>query len=200
MKLLIKKKKKKQSRLIYICGVSPGTLHMLINSHHNPVKQAQLSSPFDRWGNWDPQRGSVPSLHRWDFWTWAVWLQNPCPSPLSDYGPGVWQADSEYSWPSSQPTPTPATSTHRHLSVSWVEDKGDAMSTHGRSEKESTCQSRDRFHPCVGKIPWRRTRQPTPVLPGKSHRQRSLAGYSPWSCRVGHNLETHHPPHQCIED
>jgi len=33
-----------------------------------------------------------------------------------------------------------------------------------------------------GKIPWRRKWQPTPVfLPGKSHEQRSLAGYSPWS-------------------
>ena len=32
----------------------------------------------------------------------------------------------------------------------------------------------------VGKIPWRRKWQPTPVsLPGKSHGQRSLAGYSP---------------------
>ena len=36
----------------------------------------------------------------------------------------------------------------------------------------------------VGKIPWRRAWQPTPVfLPGKSHRQRSLAGYSPWGCK-----------------
>ena len=35
--------------------------------------------------------------------------------------------------------------------------------------------------PVVGKIPWRRKWQPTPVfLPGKSHRRRSLAGYSPW--------------------
>ena len=31
------------------------------------------------------------------------------------------------------------------------------------------------FDPWVGKIPWRRKRQPTPVfLPGKSHGQRSL--------------------------
>ena len=38
-----------------------------------------------------------------------------------------------------------------------------------------------RFDPWVGKIPWRRKWQPTPVfLPGKSHGQRSLAGYSPW--------------------
>ena len=33
----------------------------------------------------------------------------------------------------------------------------------------------------VGKIPWRREWQPTPVfLPGKSHGQRSLEGYSSW--------------------
>ena len=38
--------------------------------------------------------------------------------------------------------------------------------------------------PWVGKIPWRRKRQPTPVfLPGKSHGQRSLAGYSLWGCK-----------------
>ena len=36
----------------------------------------------------------------------------------------------------------------------------------------------------VRKIPWRRKRQPTPVsLPGKSHGQRSLVGYSPWACQ-----------------
>ena len=35
------------------------------------------------------------------------------------------------------------------------------------------------FDPWVGKIPWRREWQPTPVfLPGKSHGQRSLVGYS----------------------
>ena len=35
--------------------------------------------------------------------------------------------------------------------------------------------------PWVGKIPWRRKWQPTPVfLPGESHGQRSLAGRSPW--------------------
>ena len=37
------------------------------------------------------------------------------------------------------------------------------------------------FDPWVGKIPWRRAWQPTPVfLPGESHGQRSLVGYSPW--------------------
>ena len=38
-----------------------------------------------------------------------------------------------------------------------------------------------RFDPWLGKIPWKRKRQPTPViLPGKLHGQRSLVGYSPW--------------------
>ena len=37
------------------------------------------------------------------------------------------------------------------------------------------------FNPCVGKIPWRRKWQLTPVfLPGKSHGQRNLVGYSSW--------------------
>ena len=39
---------------------------------------------------------------------------------------------------------------------------------------------RHRFDPWVRKIPWRRAQQPTPVfLPGESHGQRGLAGYSP---------------------
>ena len=39
---------------------------------------------------------------------------------------------------------------------------------------------RCRLDPRVGKIPWRRARQPTPVfLPGESHGQTSLAGYNP---------------------
>ena len=52
------------------------------------------------------------------------------------------------------------------------------------SDKESTSQCRrPRFNPGIEKIPWRRKWQPTPVfLPGKSHGQRSLVGYSPWGC------------------
>ena len=38
---------------------------------------------------------------------------------------------------------------------------------------------RQRFDPWMGKIPWSRKWQPTPVfLPGESHGQRSLVGYS----------------------
>ena len=44
--------------------------------------------------------------------------------------------------------------------------------------------------PGLGKIPWRRQWQPIPVLlPGKSHGQRSLAGYSPQSCKESNMTE-----------
>ena len=37
------------------------------------------------------------------------------------------------------------------------------------------------FDSWVGRIPWRKAWQPTPVfLPGEFHGQRSLVGYSPW--------------------
>ena len=40
------------------------------------------------------------------------------------------------------------------------------------------------FDPWVGKIPWRRKWQPTPVfLPEESHGQKSLVVYSPWGCK-----------------
>ena len=42
--------------------------------------------------------------------------------------------------------------------------------------------------PRVRKISWRSTQKPTSVfLPAESHRERSLAGYSPWGHRVRHD-------------
>ena len=63
----------------------------------------------------------------------------------------------------------------------------------GVSGKEPTCHCRRhkqcRCSPWVGKVPWRRAQQPTPVfLPGESLGQRNLAGYtSIGSCRVRHD-------------
>ena len=63
---------------------------------------------------------------------------------------------------------------------------------------------RYRFDPCVLKIPWRRKWQPTLVsLPGKSHGQGSLAGYSVWGRkRVRHDLATkrQHEYHMAFSD
>ena len=44
--------------------------------------------------------------------------------------------------------------------------------------------------PWAGKISWRRAWQPTPVsLPGESHGQKSLAGYSPQGCKESDTTE-----------
>jgi len=49
---------------------------------------------------------------------------------------------------------------------------------------------RPRFNPWVGKILWRREWLPTPVfLPGESHGQRSLVGYSPRGCKESDTTE-----------
>ena len=46
------------------------------------------------------------------------------------------------------------------------------------------------FDPWVGKIPWRRAWQPTPLfLPGESHGQRSLADYGPQCCKESDTTE-----------
>ena len=61
----------------------------------------------------------------------------------------------------------------------WWEEVGSPGG--GSDGKEYTCQCRRHgFDPWVRKIPWRREWLPTPVsLPGESHGQRSLVGYSP---------------------
>ena len=65
----------------------------------------------------------------------------------------------------------------------------------GSVVNECACQCRRHKRlgsdPWLGKIPWRKKWQPTPVLlPGKSHGWRSLVGCSPWGCRVGHDWAT----------
>ena len=64
----------------------------------------------------------------------------------------------------------------------------------GSSGKEPACQcsrcKRHGFDSWVGKIPWRRAWQPIPAfLPGESHGQRSLAGYSLWSVKESDTTE-----------
>ena len=61
------------------------------------------------------------------------------------------------------------------------------------SSKAPACQCRRwkgcRFDPWVRKIPWRKAWQPIPVfLPGESHGQRSLVGYSPWGHKESDKL------------
>ena len=68
------------------------------------------------------------------------------------------------------------------------------------SAKEFACQcKRVMFNPWFEKIPWRRKWQSTLVfLPGKSHGQRSLAGYNSWGYKeveITEGLSTHTHAH-----
>ena len=59
-------------------------------------------------------------------------------------------------------------------SASW-------LSSHGRGLGNTGDAGGMGSVPGLGRPPWRRKWPPTPVfLPGESHRQRSLVGYSPW--------------------
>ena len=70
----------------------------------------------------------------------------------------------------------------RHGDGQW--HKKEQLYSNSANGKETTCQCRRqkryRFNPWVGKVPWRRAWQSTPVSsPGESHGHRSLAGCSP---------------------
>ena len=73
----------------------------------------------------------------------------------------------------------------------------------GHSGKESACQCRRCkkrvFDPWDKKISWRKKWQPTPLcLPGKSHGQRILVGYSPWDYKgTQPSTHTHQYRHTC---
>ena len=63
----------------------------------------------------------------------------------------------------------------------WAQVSTSLMAWQVKNHLQRRRHRRCRFDPWVGKIPWRRKQQPAPVfLPGESHGQRSLAGYSSW--------------------
>ena len=73
----------------------------------------------------------------------------------------------------------------------WCGEEGLKDFPGDASGEETACRSRRRrFQPWAGKIPWRRAWQPTPVfLPGESHGQRNLEGYSRWGCKESDTAE-----------
>ena len=91
----------------------------------------------------------------------------------------------------------------RKGSPAWPPGLGSQLLLPLLSGKEPARQCRRHeeleFDPWVRKIPWRMAQQPTPVfLPGKSHEQRSLVGYSPWGCKESGTTER--PTHNTTYD
>ena len=58
---------------------------------------------------------------------------------------------------------------------------------------------KSRLDPGVGKVPWRRARQPTPeFLPGESHGQRSPVGYGAWGWKELDTTEVTEHAHKAV--
>ena len=75
----------------------------------------------------------------------------------------------------------------RFLERRGVVSKGSPGGTDG---KDLLAMQQTRSDPWVRKIPWRREWQFTPVfLPGESHGQRGLVGFSPCGCRESSMIE-----------
>ena len=76
----------------------------------------------------------------------------------------------------------------------WYEEKGKNMYRSCQNQTSLVAQMVKNLpamqETWVGKIPWRRERLPTPVFwPGEFHRQRNLAGYSPWGRKESDTTE-----------
>ena len=123
------------------------------------------------------------------------WSGLPFPSPGDLPNPGI-----EPGFPQLQADPLPSKTpkTQNNLSISVLNYCGVGFPG-GTSGKEPACQyrrpKRYRFDPWVGKNPWRKAWQLTPVfLPGESRGQRrpTLGLQSVWLQRVRHNWSTLH--------
>ena len=90
----------------------------------------------------------------------------------------------------------------------FVESQTESWASHGTSGKKLKTKKphlqcrrcrRPRFDPWVGKIPWRKAQQPTPIfLPGEAHEQRSLVDHSPWDLKESDKTDA--TEHACIQN
>ena len=99
---------------------------------------------------------------------------------------GVSQSQTQLKWLSSSNIPLSFQNNHTSERASWLSQINAGYHLQYR---------RLWFYPWIGKIPWRRKWQPTPVfLPGKIPCQRSLVGYKIHGVtRFGHDLVTKPP-------
>ena len=136
---------------------------------------AFLSSFLHYAGRW-PSWQAIPAL------AWVRLLLDPASGGLTGTSPARLEG-----WSSSRTQPCPPTPTPRGVSSP---DLGCVLVLEESLSHAGTLSRRSGFDPWVGKFPWRRSWQPTPVFwPGESHGLRSLVGYSPWGCRESDTTE-----------
>ena len=109
-------------------------------------------------------------------------------------GPGFIPASRKYNLTSRLAWPEKKTHTHTHTrtyKVDWNHHHWASVEAQTVKNPPTVRETWDQS--LVGKIPWRREWQPTLVfLPGGSHGQRSLAGYSLWDLKLLNTTEHTH--------
>ena len=121
------------------------------------------------------------------------WGSLRLPSPaslLTQNSPTSFSAEHPWPWtPPARDDPPLCRQLFQDLSPSDFSPRGSAV----KNPPVNAGDTRDTGSiPGLGRFPWRRAWQTTPVfLPRESHGRRSLAGYRPWSCkRVRRDLAT----------
>ena len=149
------------------CPNPVSSLQNLTKQLHCLVESQQVTAPH--WPPLNRQCGECRGLHEpywgrgWELWQGVLW----------------WVGNDSVTTQTQKPLPSLAAQRSTEFFLSQYL-RGSQMAWPG---KESACQCRRHrklgFNSWVRKIPWRRKWQPIPVfLPEKSHRQRSLVGYS----------------------
>ena len=144
---------------------------------------------------WTEEPGGLQSMgcqrvgHNWAINTCAMIADNPVLFPMSDC-----QHLGKKAGYFSSLCPAMAWSwkLHNWVLISYFASPFQTGDFPGGSDGKSVCLQcrRSGFDSWVGKIPWRRKWQPTPVfLPGKFHGQRSLVGYSQWGHKESDRTE-----------
>ena len=141
-----------------------------------PMAGSQTQASVHSQAGWRHQSGSIPTQ-----WVCRRRHQKPCPTSSSGHLVLMWVSRGLICMNIWDPFTLP------HGLPGGL--SGEESAHQGRRCKR--CQ----FSPWVGKIPWRRKWLPTPVfLPGASHGQRSLVGYSPWAHKSRTQTNTLYPP------
>ena len=121
---------------------------------------------------WIWRASNSPSDTSWQAWGFPRWIVNYMP-PTHVEKKGMLKATKDW------------------VCSLWMKIKG-CLPTGSAAENPPLGKSCRRcgFDSWVRKVPWRRAWPPTPVLlPGESHGQRSLVGYSPWGHKESDTTE-----------
>ena len=162
-------------------GLIPGLGRSPGEGHGNPFQYSCLENSMDREARCAAVHGVAKSWTRLCDFTFTFHFQALENEMATHSSVLAWRIPG-----TGEPGGLPSMESHR-VGHNWSDLEAAAAAVYiwaslvAKLVKNPPAMQEPQFDSWVGKIPWRRTWQPTPVfLPGESHGQRSLMGYSPW--------------------